>query len=436
MSAKKTRHPGITEGMSELGIGTMQPHAAPTQSRIEVIDILRGFALFGILVVNMGDFSSPGQYFSGLRLWTSSVDRWAEWVVKFFFDGRFYPLFSFLFGLGFGIQMLRLEERGVRFVKVYSRRLVILFFIGLLHGILLWWGDVLAVYAFYGFVLLFLRRLTQKSVIVLSIIVFLIPVGVSSVRLLTKAAQTSEQHLVDGRGVEVAQLNEQDYLRLSNLMELYSHGTYAQILDHRFGELVSNYEGWMYRNYGANVFGMFLFGLFVARKQVFRNLEEHRSNIRNLCIVSGLTTVIGLAIALYQQTGNTSIAERVDVVVFEFFKIERIFQCLLYCCAILLLVRSRILQKILAPLAAAGRMALTNYLLQSFLCGIIFYGYGFQQYGKLNPSKGLALSVAIVSLQVMLSNWWIRRFRFGPMEWAWKSLTYGSFQSMKIVRVA
>ena len=146
---------GQTENTTSARVGPV----ARTE-RIQVIDILRGFALFGILLVNMELFSHPVQQaIFGLKEWTTLADRLAVWGIRFLAEGKFYSLFSFLFGLGFALQILRAEERGTRFVPFYLRRLLILLLIGLAHGIFLWTGDILVLYAILGaLLLLFFRR--------------------------------------------------------------------------------------------------------------------------------------------------------------------------------------------------------------------------------------------------------------------------------------
>lgn len=159
--------------------GNLRPTAAPTApgERIVLLDILRGFAIFGILVYNMAYFSAPLYLQMAGQTWgEGGVDRLIELGVRFLVQGKFYSLFSFLFGLGFALQLQRAEGRGVRFVPLYRRRLLALLLIGLVHGFLIWMGDILTVYALLGFLLFLFRRRQPKTLLVAAVLFMLVPV--------------------------------------------------------------------------------------------------------------------------------------------------------------------------------------------------------------------------------------------------------------------
>jgi uncharacterized protein len=201
--------------ISTIDVTVLAKAPVQPQERISSIDILRGFALLGILVSNMDDFSSVARYFPGLTLWPRAIDQWVEWGINFFVDGKFYVLFSFLFGLGFGIQMARFEQRGIKSVPLYSRRLIVLFFIGLFHGIFVWWGDVLAVYAVFGFVMLLFYKSSTKTLFILSLLVLLLPVVVSTVQLSRLETRGVEYPLLSGEIVQRDQLGNNEKRQLS-----------------------------------------------------------------------------------------------------------------------------------------------------------------------------------------------------------------------------
>src|SRR5688500_1977833 len=151
--------------ISDWRQGTLEPVEA--SARNETLDVLRGFALFGILLVNMALFSWPATYavLTTEESWTTRADKIADWVVRFVAEGKFYPLFSFLFGWGMTVQMERAKSREGSFVRFFSRRLLVLLGIGLVHAFLIWEGDILMAYAVFGFLLLAFRNRRPRTLL-------------------------------------------------------------------------------------------------------------------------------------------------------------------------------------------------------------------------------------------------------------------------------
>lgn len=404
----------------------------PQAERIQIVDILRGFALFGILFVNMTVFSRPIQALlfpaNPALPW---FDRGAEWLINFLGVGKFYALFSMLFGLGLTLQMERIESRGGRFVPLYARRLLVLAGIGIVHAFLIWMGDILIMYALLGFLLLLFRKVKPRTLLVWMIVLITLP-------LLLNAAATGLIEL--GRSIpEAAARIETAFAQvianfttdLASAYFVYAYGNFAEITGQRIYDYTS--MGLMaYFGAGFSVMAMFLLGVHFGRQGIFRDLQANRELFRKL-LAWGL--LIGLS-------GNAVYA----TLILPISRIEPTWQLLLstlgqlvgapllmlaYVSALCLLALSPGWSKRLRLLAPVGQMALTNYLTQSIVCTLIFYGYGLGLFGKMGAAMGIGLTIAIYLLQIPFSHWWMKHFLYGPAEWLWRSLTYGNPQPMK-----
>jgi uncharacterized protein len=411
---------------------TSQP--IQVHERIDLLDILRGLALFGILVVNMRDFNFPTEYCEPRLFWTAPIDQITEIIIAFFFSEKFYSLFSLLFGIGFGLQMERLATKHLHAEFVYGRRLFILLIIGLGHGIFIWWGDVLAVYAILGFVLLFFRPLPSKWLVLIAVLFLVIPIGISTVKL-TLAKMAQEKFVQNQKQAIIETNSDEEKLKgATSLIELYSKGSYVQIMKHRVIQLKFNYAAWFFRNYGFQVFGMFLLGLFFVKQKVVQELRMHIQIIRKVWKYSLCFSVFACILFCMVNAANVNESTVLGLVSFEFTKLGRTILCLFYASSIILIAQVVQWKQKLKNFAAVGRMALTNYLLQSAVLTTFFYSYGSRLYGKISPAIGLVVTFVFYIGQIILSTWWLRRYKYGPFEWVWRSLTYGVPQPMRISR--
>jgi len=400
---------------------------APIQpaERIQIVDILRGFALFGILFVNMTIFSQPMQAIvlpadPNLPFY----DRAALWLIHALGEGKFYALFSLLFGLGLTLQMERIEGRGGRFVPLYARRLLVLLGIGLVHAFLIWMGDILILYALLGFLLILFRKARPRTLLIWVVILIALPLLFSAAATALIAWASNFPEATSQIEQSFAQTEAAFVSDLQRAAQVYTHGDFAAITAQR----VSDYFGIGMTGFavmGFNVMAMFLLGVYFGKRGFFKNLPENQGLFRKLLLW-------GLLIGL---TGNLLYATLI-------IPISRIYQTwtlwlattgqtvgapllmLAYVSALCLLALSPGWGKRLRVLAPVGQMALTNYLMQSIICTLIFYGYGLGLFGKVGHAAGIALAIAIYLLQIPFSHWWMKRFYYGPAEWLWRSLTY------------
>lgn len=389
----------------------------PPAERLQVVDVLRGVAVFGILLVNMELFSTP-IYLVGqaARLWPGWTDRAADWLIRVAAEGKFYTMFSFLFGLGLAVQMERTRARGARFVPLYARRLLMLGVIGAAHAVLLWIGDILLTYAVLGFVLLLFRHRRPRVVLAAAgaclLLAVVINAGPAAVAFLDERVAGTPPDDPGQTDVALERLAQQ-------ATQAYTQGSFTDIVRQRLRDLRFLYPYEIFLVF--SVFAMFLLGLYAGRRGVFHDVPAHRGLIRRALWWGGGIGLAGnLAFAL-TATCQGALADLVGAVGFE---IGAPALSIAYMSGVTLLTQGAEWRRRLAPLAAVGRTALSNYLLQSLICTTIFYGYGLGWFGRVGPAAGAALAVAIYAVQVPLSVWWVRRFQFGPVEWLWRSLTY------------
>lgn len=408
------------------------PMPVQPAERIQIVDVLRGFALFGILLVNMTIFSAPFQsLLFPVPAGTPWYDRVALWLIHFLGEGKFYALFSMLFGMGMVLQMERIEGRGGHFVALYARRLLILLVIGVIHALLIWPGDILIIYALLGFVLLLFRNAKPRTLLIWA-------GGVIAVPMLFMALSTAL--LAWGRSIpEAAQQIEQSMAiteagyraEFERAAQVYATGNFAAITQQRLADYLSMGLSSFFV-LGFNILAMFLVGAAFAKLRLFHHLADHRLLWRRLLIWGGIVGMAGNALyatlIMYQVRYDLSYPLLIATIGHS---IGAPLLMLAYVAAICLLALQPAWWQRLHVLAPLGQMALSNYLLQSIICTTIFYGYGLALFGKVGAAAGIALTIVIYALQIPLSHWWLRRFRYGPAEWLWRSGTYLKRQPLR-----
>jgi uncharacterized protein len=417
--------------MSALPDTIGSPVAGPVlrQERVEAIDILRGVAILGILIVNMNlrGFSLP-EGLPAHALWPNMVDRTVEKLILFFADEQFITLFSFLFGLGLAVQMMRAEARGARYLPLYLRRLFVLLLIGVAHFLFLWAGDILHAYALDGFILIFFLRRSLKTLLAWAAIFLCIPLFVSAVSTYRSITRQVNPQVVNGTSsLDTAE----DRQTIEETRRIYSRGTYAEMIQFRARDLPGEF---LPGSDDAYILAGFLLGLYAGRRGIFRDVSAHLPFIRRVQkwgFVIGAAGSAAFAAGGAFDPSSTSVMENVGSMCLVFGAPA---MSLFYASTIILLTQGEAWRRCLAPLASVGRMALSNYLFQSLICTVIFYSYGLALFCKVRPSLGLLLTIIIWLIQIPLSVWWLRRFQFGPIEWLWRSLTYWQCPPMQVSR--
>ncbi len=430
-------------------IGNTLPHHAPAPSsraevqaalrpippkeRVEVIDILRGFALFGILVVNIVVFASD--YLPRTTMWPGIADLAVLRLTEIFFEDRFFRIYSLLFGLGFFIQLDRAKTRSARFATIYSRRLTVLFLLGVGHT-LVWEGDILFYYGLLGFLLLFFRRCSSAGLLKWALVLALAPAVYDAVEHgLEAPIEPAPQVSQAVSEAEAEDSKEDKYART------LAQGTFKEIALQNLGHLLNTMRSDRFFLSCVRILGMFLLGFFVGQKRILHDSLSHKLYLQRVVgwgLGIGLVgTLLKISIEktwnfppLFPAVVGTAWAKVADSLLYE---IAPIALCLGYMGGIALLAsKPGMIGSALSRLAPVGRLSLSNFLLQTLICVTLFYGYGFGLFGKVSPWQWILLVLVIYLLQVWISTLWLRRFRFGPVEWLWRTLTYGRLQPMRI----
>jgi len=414
------------------------PNLAPNSSaeygpvaakdRIECLDILRGLALLMILAANMPAFNSPLYYLedAGQPWWSSRADHIADALVDTFVQTESVALFSFLFGLGFAMQLMRANSSGLSFLSLYARRLLALIAIGAIHAYLIWMGDILILYGVLGFFLLLFRNLKAATILLLAVVLYLVPPArweLSLVREMTVRNSASAPN--NSSDEKALRAQEEARRQVASSVQAYGHGTWLEITAQR----ARDYAYYVAHNQALTIFPMFLFGLYAGRRRIFERLDVYLRWFRRALGWSAaiaLPTVFLLRVLYLPGMPSWTVLLRPAL-----FAIEHASLIAFYICAVTVLQHSSRMKRVTAPLAAAGRLALSNYIFQSVICTFIFYSYGLRLYGKVGPVAGLALTLAIFATQVLLSVVWSWHFRLGPIEWLWRTITYGRSQPMR-----
>jgi len=379
----------------------------PDRERILTLDVLRGFALFWILLVNMEDFSAPNG--PGLRPeWADTPDRIVSWLLRFAAEAKFRATFAFLFGLGFALQLRRARQSDHAFTARYLRRLAVLLLIGIAHFLLLWEADILTSYALVGLLLLpFARRPTRTS---LQAAAFLaaIAVTVLSAIVLFARPRAGDTAVVPPAKVE--------------MLAVLSHGSYSEVVSYRARQ-IGSYFGRTVASAPMTLM-LFLLGLATGKAGLVQEPGKHRALLRRMLIFGLLFGIVANGVVTIYAPRLMSFPKMLRLPVVAGYVLGAPVLGLAYLAGLTLLLLNPVWKARLRPLAAPGRLALTNYLMQSVICTVLFYGYGLGWYNRISPVAGVGLCLAIFIAQSAFSALWLRWWRYGPAEWLWRSLTY------------
>ncbi len=385
--------------------------------RIELIDVLRGLAVCGILIGNMQWFTGYGFVPPGIGE-KSLADQVTTFFVHFVVEGKFYSIFSFLFGFGFALQIARADERGDERASVFKRRLFWLLVIGVLHASLLWAGDILSVYALMGFILLLFRKKSTASLLKWAVVLIAVPVVTYALLYAAFVMFVPAEVLANLEAEQVRQWND--------LQAVASQGTYWKIIsDFNLKMLAGRWAGLIVQMRLPKILAMFLLGLYAYRHGIFQHLSQNSGLIKKVLVYGLVLGIIG-NIAMAALAGNEaplppSLAGFIGVLGYS-FGVPALALAIIALAATAW--QNRAARTVLSIVAPVGRMALTNYLLQTVICVTIFYGYGLEYYGRVGATTATLIALLIFAVQIIFSTVWLRSLAYGPMEWLWRQLTY------------
>lgn len=393
---------------------------APGKSadRILDIDILRGFALFGVILVNIFYFHVPAAYFSTYyEQFSDFVNRNAYEVVNWFFTGKFYPIFSFLFGLGFSIQFLNARKKGVNPYIFLARRLTILLLFGLAHIIFVWEEDILFIYAVFGFVLLILFEASPKFIL-----------GAALLLYFASPVYDMLDHFFKIRSGGPAAFDSIDAYA-----DFYITASYWQILQERLSIYVQKYNQPGEIISLLNRLAFFLMGLYAGKKNYIVTFRERsRDWLKFLCVSFAVFSIGFLADKLWLKDLESAPHSALLLSLEEIINsISSLFQVLVYIIGFLFLLTLDRIRPLLLPLASIGRTALTVYLTHTIVFSFLFYSFGLGLYATLTPIQLLTIAVVLFLVNVLASIFWLTYFQYGPLEWIWRSLTYNKLLPLR-----
>ncbi|MEH6609947.1 MAG: DUF418 domain-containing protein [Halioglobus sp.] len=394
--------------------------AGPTdpKARLGSIDAVRGFALFGVLLVNMYNFGADAPQWSGF------LDRTFSTLMHSLFETKSWRLFSLLFGLGFALQLAGLKSRQGGTLWFYFRRLMILFVFGMVHA-LFFDGDILMEYAMLGLVLVVFRNVPRRVLLILAFVLLAVfPLG--------NLVQTGIGDQLAGHWEDSLSLAELrvGHPYLGSPMDVFRENAFA-IPPH----IWSNLHG---PESSLAIFSMLLLGLYVGRSGILNDVEPYLPLVRRVFTWGiGIGVVSALAEwSLSQKYGyavftETTASSGVRFLGDMLFAYGSTALALGYGAGIVLLGQRPKWQFVLRPLQNLGRMALTVYLCSTVMFTTLFYGWGFGQLFLLGPTETTLYAVFFFLTLLAFCTWWLARYRFGPAEWVWRSLTYLKLQPLR-----
>jgi uncharacterized protein len=412
---------------------------APVQAKEREIfmDVLRGFAILGIFIANLG---------SGLSWYSEEANLTGPmlvpgWDHKFtflhhmFIEGKFYSIFSLLFGWGIALQIKKGIDKGVDAVPTIKRRLMFMLLLGFIH-LMIWPGDIVFFYALLGFLLLPFRKFSNKTLLITGGVLILSPILLYGLKMLFPILNFPAEKLYQTGDWVNSQLSPQfnDLKSEEEFMAAVKNANWWDVFK-------SNVAGFFYR-YGylffisriSKVLGMFLIGYVIGRTDFYKNIVKHKKII-SYVIISGF--VIGLP-------ANYFLAHYMSTAEGDYFQLKEkgLYQTIVYALGVaplalayvgsfMLLFQHAGLKKVISLIAPVGKMAFSNYVMQSLVSNFVFLSAGLGFMGQVGPVYYTFLGIGFFIIQIIISTIWLNYFNYGPIEWLWRSATYKKWQLMR-----
>ncbi len=397
----------------------MNEQPIKVKKRIEVLDIFRGFAILGIFVVNIvimnSTFLNQDEF---AKQWTSTIDLVSEKILQLFFYTKFFPIFSLLFGLGISMQALKMFSKNELSFSFFARRMFILFLFGVFHIVFLWSGDVLNLYALLGLLTTLMLKKSNTLILILSAFFLFFPFYDQIFQFVFNLLNFKpETYLSDYTGEIVNQVIKE--------------GTYFEGVKLRLLEYLSNIP-MLFGFLAPTAISMFLLGLYLGKNKIYESLDIFIQKIKKPMLVIAITTNIYRVIFLFiLPEYEIYSTETFRPIFIKLMILSDTAMGLFYLWGIGWIWYNTKLNIVLLPLKYAGRMALTNYIMQSLIGLILFSSIGCKLYETLSPSETLLIAIIVFVFQVILSKIWLNYFLFGPLEWIWRCLTYKKLLPIK-----
>jgi uncharacterized protein len=418
--------------------------------RISSVDVIRGIAVLGILLMNIIGFAFHVAVYADPTV-AGGADGVNWWVYAFnavLVDGKMRGIFSIVFGAGVVILTTRAVARGAAAdaADVYYRRTIWLMLFGVVHAYLLWWGEILYPYAVIGLLLYPMRRLSPRGLVIMgTVFCVLLTLAITGVAFRGRelrneaaaadAAERAGQQLTDEQRDAQKEWRERiksakpDARELARVNEAFQ-GSFVSALKERAGLVAQFHFTPVYFPALWDMLAMMLFGMAMIKSGVLSAEKSFAFYAK----MASIGYAIGIPLSVWHVWRN--LQDNFDYVALGFNSIlyepARIPVCLGHIAVVMMIVKAGWLRAMTSRLAAVGQMALSNYVLQSIICSTVFYGYGLGLFGKLQRYEVYYVVLACWIIHLTWSPWWLRHYQFGPLEWCWRSLTYWQRQPMRI----
>jgi len=391
--------------------------------RVEVIDALRGFAILGILLANILSWSGiKFAPISELKLLPSfEIDLLVYHLNGVFIDTKFYTIFSLLFGIGFFLQFNKNRNNQAEFMPVYYRRLGFLMLFGLVH-MFFWSGDILFIYALVGYIFVQFRNMSNKAIFNIALVAFIAPLFVEIAMLYISPAYM----------VPAQKLALKTYVDLSpqEVSAPYLNGSFWDVIQMNFHNLKWRWFDLLPSGRFFKIFAFFLLGFYLMSTEYFTKKAYSIGRLAVYLII-GLSFTF-LAKSDYIQGSMSHFSGNWNNVLYKFlFSFGQVNLAFAYISILTIAYKTTLGKRLMLGLKYVGRMSFSSYLSHTIFGIIIFYPFAFGMFDKLSLWQVEVLAVVIYATQVLLAKIWLNYFSFGPLEWLWRSLTYGEILPIK-----
>jgi uncharacterized protein len=395
------------------------------RNRIISLDILRGVAVLGILIMNIQSMSMPTAAYINPTAYgdLTGLNKWIWILSHILANQKFMSIFSILFGAGVIIFTRNALDKGHNFAALHYRRMGWLMVFGLMHGYLLWHGDILFIYSLCGMLVFFFRKLPPRKLIWIGSVFFLVPLALDFLMAFSMPYWPEEAFVSTMENWKMTEKALQEYLAAYR-------GNWLEQMELRVPETLFMQTQWFFMHTFWRVMAMMLLGMALFKWKVL-SAELSRKWYLLLCL---LGLALGFSLSGTGVILNFKNAWSMEYSMFignQFNYVGSLATALGYIGLVMLLAKSKLFQGCKNSLAAVGRMAFTNYILMTLVCTFLFYGHGLGLFGSVERTVQALIVLVIWILLMLVSAIWLKRFRFGPLEAFWRSLTYGKWQALK-----
>ncbi|TKK66996.1 DUF418 domain-containing protein [Ilyomonas limi] len=399
-------------------------------TRVEVIDILRAIALMGVLLVHISyEFAGWGSVYTNPNALHSDqlsvADKGLNYLITLFLVNKSRALLSFLFGVSFYYQLNSFKGEEAKLKGWFARRMGALMLIGLLHAYLLWSGDILRMYAVCGFSLLLVYKWDIKNIL---------KVGLLFSFLLPTCIGIMQQHFPYSSITDAEKIA---------MFEDYSSTRYIDLFTaNRLRDAAINFNPYGITSYMSEILGNFMLGLWAIRSNLFNKLAANKTLLYKylgfslligvVCSVTFIHVLVEKVLHIPEFTLPVAYLDALDIL----YKVSQQAIALFNMCAIIYLYSNTTFRYRLQLLIPLGRMSLTNYIMHSVMAVFLFNGVGLGLIGKYRPSVAFSIGIIYFAVQAFYSTWWLKRFTMGPLEYVWRSLISGKWQTINRARLS